>query len=109
MRGWAMRYRAFLSYSRADERVATWLHRGLDGFRTPRQLIGLKGALGPVPEKLHPIFRDRTDMPSGGELTTRVAAVLEDSERLIVLCSPAAAQSVWVNREVEAFLALGRE
>ncbi|MBX9747065.1 MAG: TIR domain-containing protein, partial [Hyphomonadaceae bacterium] len=102
-----MGYRAFFSYSRQDDRVANWLHRGLDGFRTPKPLLG-DGASGAVPEKLHPIFRDRTDMAGGGQLSVRIEEALRDSEALIVLCSPAAAASPWVNQEVETFTTLGR-
>lgn len=103
-----MKYRAFFSYSRANDRTATWLHRRLDSYRTPKPLVGTNSVLGPVPAKLHPIFRDRTDMSGGGQLPERIEGILKDSETLIVLCSPESAASVWVNREVETFIALGR-
>ena len=104
-----MRYRAFFSYSRADNRVANWLHGQLDRYRTPKALIGIDGKFGNVPSKLHPIFRDRTDLPSGGHLSKVLQDALEDSETLIVLCSPAAAKSAYVNHEVETFIRLGRQ
>lgn len=104
-----MRYRAFFSYARADDRVANWLHRQLDGYRTPKPLVGSDGELGPVPAKLHPIFRDRTDLESGGHVDAALQQALEDSETLIVLCTPTSAKSHWVNHEVETFLKLGRE
>lgn len=103
-----MRYRAFFSYARADDRIANWLHRQLDIYRTPKELVGTEGALGPVPVKLHPIFRDRTDMSGGGQLSDRIEEALKESEALIILCSPATAASPWVNREVELFLASGQ-
>ncbi|MGD9981897.1 MAG: TIR domain-containing protein [Hyphomonadaceae bacterium] len=102
-----MRYRAFLSYSRQDDRSANWLHRALDTYRSPKGMS--EGAAGPIPARLHPIFRDRTDMSGGGDLTEKIHQALADSEALIVLCSPAAAASPWVNREVEQFCALGKE
>lgn len=104
-----MQYRAFFSYARADDRTANWLHAQLDRYRTPKSLIGDTGALGPVTAKLHPIFRDRTDLESGGHITERLQEALEASETLIVLCTPASARSQWVNHEVETFLRLGRE
>ena len=104
-----MHYRAFFSYARADDRTANWLHAQLDRYRTPKSLIGDAGALGPVTAKLHPIFRDRTDLESGGHITERLQEALEASETLIVLCTPASARSQWVNHEVETFLRLGRE
>lgn len=103
-----MGYKAFLSYSRADDRAANWLHRALDTYRTPRALVGEESTFGPIPPRLHPIFRDRTDMSGGGALSDRIESALGESEALVVLCSPASAQSVWVNQEVERFIALGR-
>lgn len=104
-----MGYRAFFSYARADDRIANWLHRQLDGYRTPKALVGAGGALGPVPPKLHPIFRDRTDLQAGGHIDASLQQALEESETLIVLCTPASAKSHWVNHECETFLRLGRE
>ncbi len=66
MAGGYMAYRAFFSYSRADESAARWLHGALDRFRTPRDMIGQDGPLGAAPAKLHPIFRDRSDLSAGG-------------------------------------------
>lgn len=102
-------YRAFFSYARADDKLANWLHRQLDGYRTPKALIGQDGAMGPVPAKLHPIFRDRTDLDARGHIDQRLQEALEDSECLVVLCTPTSAKSHWVNHECETFLKLGRE
>ena len=104
-----MKYRAFFSYARADDKIASWLWGRLDRYRTPKDWVGTEGKLGPTPEKLHPIFRDRTDLGSGGQITAELQGALEDSERLIVLCTPTSAKSFWVNHEVETFLRLGRE
>lgn len=103
-----MQYRAFFSYSRRDDRAANWLHRQLDGYRTPRRLVGVTGKRGEIPPKLYPIFRDRTDMSGGGDLSERITHALTASDALVVLCSPASAESQWVNREVEVFVGLGR-
>jgi WD40 repeat protein len=104
-----MKYRAFFSYSRADDQIANWLHRQLDGYRTPRAMVGEAGAFGPLPRKLHPIFRDRTDLEAGGHIDGALQAALENSEALIVLCTPTSAKSRWVDLECETFLKLGRE
>jgi hypothetical protein len=101
-------YRAFFSYARADARIANRLYRALDSYRTPRTLAGGEGAFGPVPATLHPIFRDREDLPGGGALPERLQAALEDSEALIVLCTPVSARRPWVNEEVLTFQRLGR-
>ncbi len=102
------RYRAFISYSHADARVAAWLHRSLEGYRVPKRLRGSAGEFGPLPERLNPIFRDREELASAGDLGARVQDALADSDALIVVCSPDAASSRWVNEEVLAFKRLGR-
>jgi tetratricopeptide (TPR) repeat protein len=100
-----MRYRAFISYSHADAAAAAWLHRKLEGWRVPRRMRTEDPAL---PDKLAPVFRDREELGSAGELGPQIQAALADSDALIVLCSPEAARSRWVDSEVRAFRAGGR-
>jgi tetratricopeptide (TPR) repeat protein len=102
------RYRAFISYSHRDERWATWLHRALERYRVPRRLVGRVTPAGAVPKRIAPVFRDREELPSATDLGRTVNAALEQSASLIVVCSPAAAQSRWVNAEIRAFQKLGR-
>ncbi len=97
------RYRAFISYSHSDSRVAAWLHRSLESYRIPKRLRGTTGEFGPVPNHLHPIFRDREELASSDDLASRVREVLFASDALIVTCSPQAARSRWVNEEIRAF------
>lgn len=103
-----MRYRAFLSYSHADAHWARWLMRRLEGYRVPSRLVGTPGIDGPIPARLGAMFRDRDELPSAGDLSTTIRSALDDSATLVVICSPAAAQSQWVNAEVEAFRSSGR-
>lgn len=103
-----MRYRAFISYSHADARWAAWLHRSLEGYRLPSRLRGGTGAHGPLPERLTPIFRDRDDLSSAGELGPQIQAALEASEALVVVCSPNSARSPFVQAEILAYKRLGR-
>ncbi|MFZ9311507.1 MAG: TIR domain-containing protein [Arenimonas sp.] len=103
-----MRYRAFLSYSHADEKWARWLMRRLESYRVPPKLVGTPGRDGPIPAKLGQMFRDRDELPSAGDLSSTISAALADSSAPVVICSPAAARSRWVNAEVEAFRASGR-
>ena len=102
------RYRAFISYSHSDERWASWLHRALERYRLPRRLVGRPMANGVVPARLTPVFRDREELPTATDLSRVVNTALEQSEALVVICSPAAAGSRWVNEEVRAFRRLGR-
>lgn len=103
-----MKYKAFLSYARADERNAKWLHNALDRYRVSRRMRGSVGRWGTIPDALHPVFRDRTDLSGGGVLSSRIEEALSESESLIVLCSSASAASKWVAREIGIFIALGR-
>lgn len=102
------RYKAFISYSHRDRQWASWLQRALERYRVPRRLVGTAGALGPVPRRLAPVFRDRSDLSTAADLSGQVKQALKDSSALIVICSPAAAQSSWVNEEIRHFQALGR-
>ena len=101
-------YRAFLSYSHRDKAWGSWLHRGLEGFRISRDLVGRQTPVGPVPKTLRPIFRDREDFSAGSSLTEQTLAALERSQFVVVLCSPNAAKSPYVNEEVRRFKAMGR-
>lgn len=96
-------YRAFLSYSHRDTTWATWLHRKLEGFPIARHLAGRQTSTGPVPQTLRPIFRDRDEFVGGHHLSEASIAALDASTALLVLCSPSAAQSKYVNEEVRQF------
>ena len=77
----------------------------------PRYRQGPRGpqdAAGPVPKTLRPIFRDREDFSAGHSLTEQTLAALEASQFLIVVCSPNAARSQYVNEEIRRFKAMGR-
>ena len=107
-RGCGLRYRAFISYSHADGRWAKWLHRSLESYRLPARLRGGQGLHGPLPERLVPIFRDREDLSSAGQLAPQIELALAESEALVVVCSPEAARSPFVESEVLAFKRGGR-
>jgi eukaryotic-like serine/threonine-protein kinase len=94
------KYRAFLSYSHRDTGWAKWLHAAIEGYRVDRDLAGRRTPMGPVPKTLAPIFRDREDFSAGHSLTTQTAAALDASMFMVVLCSPNAAKSQYVNEEV---------
>jgi hypothetical protein len=102
-------YRAFFSYSRADDAVADWLWGYLDKYRVPAGLMISPQAADFCSESLHPIFRDRFDLSAGGSLSTRLQSALERSDNLIVLCTPHSANSSWVDHEVRTFLSTGKE
>lgn len=101
-------YRAFISYSHADKAWGDWLHRALETYRVPSRLVGTTTAVGVVPRRLNPVFRDREELATATDLGHEVEQALAQSENLVVICSPAAAASRWVNEEVAAYQRLGR-
>lgn len=103
------RYRAFISYSHQDDRWAAWLHKVLESYSPPKYLVGKVTDHGPVPGRLTPVFRDREELPSATNLGEVLNQALVDSACQIVICSPAAARSRWVNEEILTFKRLGGE
>jgi tetratricopeptide (TPR) repeat protein len=102
------RYKAFISYSHQDEVWAKWLHGALESYRIPRRLVGKPGRSGDIPARINPVFRDRDDLSAARDLSKRITEALDSSESLIIICSPGAAQSHWVNEEIRAFRATGQ-
>lgn len=102
------KYWAFISYSQRDQVAADWLHRAIETYRVPSRLVGRATRDGEVPARLFPIFRDRDELPTSASLSDNISQALRDSRYLIVICSPHAAVSRWVNEEIRAFKAMGR-
>ncbi len=96
------KFKAFISYSHADENWGGWMQRSLERFRAPAALAQNLTAQGKS-VRLAPVFRDREDLPVAGNLNAAIQAALADSECQIVLCSPNAAKSKWVNEEIKLF------
>ena len=102
------KYKAFISYSHADEKWARWLHKSLESYKPPKRLVGTTTKMGVVPGKLAPVFRDREELASSTDLGSDLTAALEESACQIVICSMSSAKSFWVNEEIKAFKRLGR-
>ncbi|USQ97368.1 TIR domain-containing protein [Caulobacter sp. RL271] len=100
------RYWGFVSYSHRDAVQGRRLHGQLERYVLPRRLVGRETARGVTPRRLTPIFRDREEFPAAHDLSVEVRAALSASKVLLVICSPNAAASPWVAREVELFRAL---
>jgi TIR domain-containing protein/WD40 domain-containing protein len=93
-----VRYRAFISYSRKDRRVVKILHRALERFRVP---TGVNS--GDVDRRLGRFFRDDDELRASEHLGAALNGAIDDSKDLIVVASPDAAQSTWVNKEILRF------
>ncbi len=86
-----MSYNGFISYSHAaDGRLAPAVQRGLQRFAKPWYR---RRALR--------IFRDDTGLSVAPHLWGAISDAMDDAEWFILLTSPEAAQSRWVNREID--------
>lgn len=96
-------YKAFISYSHNDRKWSEWLHKKLEGYRLPKSL--LKERLNEEGDegRLHPIFRDREELPAHENMTDKILEAISVSEYLIVVCSPHSARSFMVNEEIREF------
>ena len=87
-------YNGFISYSHAaDGKLAPALQSGLHRFAKPWYRL----------RALH-IFRDKTNLSVNPHLWSNITASLDQSDWFILLASPEAAASIWVNREIEYWL-----
>ncbi len=96
-------FRAFISYSHRDTKVAEWLHRAIETYRVPKPLIGRVTGTGLIGQRPGKVFRDRDELEVAADLSGKINQALEQSQFLVVLCSPASARSKWVNQEVINF------
>lgn len=91
------RYAAFLSYCHQDSQWAAWVHRSIERYHPPAKLAARDPE---ARSRLKPVFRDREELPSAGDLGEKITQALAQSRALIVVCSPACAQSRWTNQEI---------
>lgn len=108
-------YLAFISYRHADNteedrQWATWLHQQLEVYDIPADLIGSTNLRGEfVPERIYPVFRDEVSLPADADLSHAITHALDSSRILVVLCSPRAVQSRYVNEEILHFKRTGKQ
>jgi len=87
-------YDAFISYSHAaNDGLAAALQSGLHRLARPWYRL----------RALH-VFRDKTNLELNPHLWTDIKAALDQAGWLILLASPKAAASEWVDREVEYWI-----
>lgn len=98
-------YYAFISYQRKDEKWAKWLQHKLENYKLP--VANAKEASDKQSKYIRPVFRDKTDL-TAGPLPDALKEALQQSRYLIVICSPNAVKSPWVNEEIETFTLAGR-
>ena len=94
----ARQYEAFISYShQADDKLATELQRALNRIARP----SYKWWQWWPPR----VFRDQTNLPTTPDLGARIEDALLSSGAFVLLASPRAAASRWVDREVATWCA----
>lgn len=92
-------YVAFISYKHVerDAVIAKTVHTQIESYIIPKQLRRQSKKLGIV-------FRDEEELPVSSDLSESIQNALDKSRYLIVICSPEAKASPWVNREINYFL-----
>lgn len=100
----AYRYAGFISYSQQDKKYAKKIHAALEAFKLPVELA----QAGRKHRKVGKFFRDDDELSGSPSLGAALTGALNDSAALIVIASPRAAQSKWVDKEIRHFKAQGK-
>lgn len=100
---------AFICYSKPDERWKDWLVKHLTIFRAPRPFPGKVTADGPIPRRIGPVITRHDSGDATSPLSDDDERALKESRYLVVVCSPNAAVSRWVDEAVRKFKSFGRE
>ncbi|MDE7258707.1 MAG: toll/interleukin-1 receptor domain-containing protein, partial [Lachnospiraceae bacterium] len=121
-------------HSELDSFVAQTLHKQLESFKLPKNVarrkmvqakngdfadtaadereIGLHARktddtadmTGLVKTRINRVFRDKEELPLVTNLADPITEALQNSEYLIVICSPRLPESMWCRKEIETFI-----
>lgn len=96
-----MKYDAFISYRHGgiDQFVAETLHKKLEAFKLPKRLREKSNGK----ERITRVFRDQDELPLSSNLEDSIKEALNESEWLIVICTPRLKESIWCLKEIETF------
>lgn len=102
-----LKYDAFISYRHGgiDQYVAEQVHKRLETFKLPTNILKEKKKNGEK-TKIERVFRDQEELPLSDNLEDEIVKALENSDNLIVICSPRFQDSMWCRKEVETFIKL---
>ena len=98
------RYVAFISYCSADAKWAKWIQKSIEYYRIPSFIRKNDPSLN---RRIGKVFLDTTDL-NGSHLQSPIHNAMDQSKWLIVVCSPHAVMSDWVNDEVLHFIETGK-
>ena len=99
------KYFAFISFQSSDAREAVRLQHAIERYRLPAILCKQDNS---IPRRIKPLYCYINDMHAGEELMQELKSRMEQSRYLIVVCSPRAAQSTYINSGIDYFISLGR-
>ena len=99
-------YSAFISYRHLprDIAAAKAVQQALETYHIPADIQKKVGR-----KKLNRCFRDQDEMPLADDLGSSIQKALDESEWLIVICTPELPQSSWCLREVSYFIENGKQ
>lgn len=108
-------YYAFISYRGADVKWAKWFVKKADNYLLPTVTPDDVKAGNRAPMRLkdddkylYPVFRDRDNLKSG-KLLDQILASIDVSRKIVVLCTPTAAQKgSWMDDELRHIIKEGR-
>jgi WD40 repeat protein len=94
------KYAGFISYRHSDRQslIARALQRGLSRYAKPFWQI-----------RATRLFRDETNLSAHPDLFGRIIEALDSSQNLLLMASPDAASSVWVEKELAHWLERRRQ
>ena len=95
------RYKAFISYRHNDRdtAVAKAIQQGLERFHIPASIREKYGT-----ERIGRVFRDQEELEITSDLSKKIMDALDDSEYLVIICSPHYTESRWCLLEAETFI-----
>ncbi len=99
-----VRYDAFISYRHCelDSFISENLHKKLESYKMPRSVVA---KIPSGRQSVERIFRDEAELPLSGNLSDPITTALDNSEFLIVICTPRLRESQWCAKEIETFVA----
>ncbi len=99
-------YSAFISYRHVtpDREIATKLHTLIENYGIPSSI---KKRLGI--SKMGRVFRDEEELPLSSDLGGDIYRALDNSDWLIVICSPSYLESKWCKAELDYFISIGKK
>jgi hypothetical protein len=92
----SLEFDVFLSHSSADNRIVRRLHRRLERYKAPGRAV--------VPSRKLRVFHYQTDLPLSLSLRQALANRVSEIDQIVVVVSPDAACSEYVDFEIRTYI-----